>query len=841
MWTGALAVGQTVVITYSVQVRNPDPGDKVMINRVVSDALGSNCPSTVSAATADPVCTTQTSVVVPALAVTVTADRTSTTPGGVVGYTVTVQNVGETPYLAATVTSSLTDVLDDASYDGNATATGGSVSLAGDALVWVGDLPIGAEVSFTYSVTVNSPDLGDRSLVTAVSSADAGSTCTAGIPCTNVVAVLVPGLSVSTYADAATATPGDLVTFTITVTNTGETSYVGATISAPLDNVLDDATFSGVATATAGIVTYTAPNLDWTGSLSPGESAIISYSVVVDPPGAGNRSMTSTVVAPDPGSTCQAGSLTAACTATVVILVPGLSIAQTADTATTTPGSVVGYTIQINNDGETPYTAVTMTDALSGVLTDSVYNNDAAVTVGGGTLNYAAPVLTWTGDLAVGATATVTFSITVNNPDNGDKEMVNSVSSDAPGSSCPSGSSAPGCVTIVRVLVPGLLIATVADRSTVIAGSPVQYTITLTNNGETDYAPATLTSSLLDVLDDASYSGDATTTVGTVGVVNNTLTWSGSLAVGATATITYSVTTYYPPPGNRSLTNTVVSTSPGSTCTGDAAPGCSVSVGLLNPALTITKIVDTPEIVAGGIVRYTISATNTGEADYAEAVLSDSLAGLLDDAVYNGDASAGTGVVTDDDGTVDWSGPLPMGDTVVITFSVTVNATVTGDELLANEVLSASVGSSCPTPGANPACATSTTVFAQTLTLTGLTPGFSLTGQPGSIVEGEGILVMTVTTNSQSGYVVTVQPQDDVLAPLTPGNPDSIPVGQLGVRESGNSPFQFFTPDTPVVVHQQNRPSAPGGDAVSNDYQVQIPFVSSDTYSGTLEYIASTQ
>ncbi|MDQ1398789.1 MAG: hypothetical protein QOK20_721, partial [Acidimicrobiaceae bacterium] len=41
--------------------------------------------------------------------------------------------------------------------------------------------------------------------------------------------------------------------------------------------------------------------------------------------------------------------------------------------------------------------------------------------------------------------------------------------------------------------------------------------------------------------------------------------------------------------------------------------------------------------------------------------------------------------------------------------------------------------------------------------------------------------------------------------------------------------------------HQQNAASAPLGDAVSNDYQVQIPFVAPDTYSATLEYIVSAQ
>jgi hypothetical protein len=61
------------------------------------------------------------------------------------------------------------------------------------------------------------------------------------------------------------------------------------------------------------------------------------------------------------------------------------------------------------------------------------------------------------------------------------------------------------------------------------------------------------------------------------------------------------------------------------------------------------------------------------------------------------------------------------------------------------------------------------------------------------------------------------------------------------VRETGASQFRPLSASTPLVVHRQNVPSAPGGDAISNDFRIQIPFVSSDTYSATLDYIASAQ
>ncbi len=100
---------------------------------------------------------------------------------------------------------------------------------------------------------------------------------------------------------------------------------------------------------------------------------------------------------------------------------------------------------------------------------------------------------------------------------------------------------------------------------------------------------------------------------------------------------------------------------------------------------------------------------------------------------------------------------------------------------------------------------------------------------------------MTVTSNSTSGYVVTVQAGDAWLAPLDPRNGSAIAIALLRVRESGSSLFRSLSDQSALVIHQQSGPSAAQGDAVGNDYQIEIPFVPADTYSVTLDYIVSTQ
>lgn len=127
------------------------------------------------------------------------------------------------------------------------------------------------------------------------------------------------------------------------------------------------------------------------------------------------------------------------------------------------------------------------------------------------------------------------------------------------------------------------------------------------------------------------------------------------------------------------------------------------------------------------------------------------------------------------------------------------------------------------------------------ITMTGLTPSFTLTGIPGATVDTALVPVtFNVQTNSIGGYSVTVESATPTLVG-TGGNTDSIPIGALSVRETGTTPFTALSNGATATVHSQaTRSALVGGDNLSNDYQVVIPFVNSDTYTATLNYLAST-
>jgi hypothetical protein len=152
------------------------------------------------------------------------------------------------------------------------------------------------------------------------------------------------------------------------------------------------------------------------------------------------------------------------------------------------------------------------------------------------------------------------------------------------------------------------------------------------------------------------------------------------------------------------------------------------------------------------------------------------------------------------------------------------------------------LGTALLVSGGAPADAAPTTVqvtVGSKITLSGVTPSFALTGDPETTVGQNGVVAMNVKTNNHTGYTVTVQADAPSLSGTIAGNTDVVPVGSIGVRETGGGALSPLSAVAPVTVHSQSTRSAGPGDDLSNDFQVTIPFVNADTYSGTLTYLAA--
>ena len=115
------------------------------------------------------------------------------------------------------------------------------------------------------------------------------------------------------------------------------------------------------------------------------------------------------------------------------------------------------------------------------MLDDVTYNGDAdqGATVTGTTL-------TWSGPVAIAETVTITYSVTVNRPDAGDKLLKNVVQlPERFNSNCTAGSTDPACTTVTGV--QQYTVVKKASTERVNAGDSVRCTITVTNTGQVAY------------------------------------------------------------------------------------------------------------------------------------------------------------------------------------------------------------------------------------------------------------------------------------------------------------------------------------------------------------------
>lgn len=153
------------------------------------------------------------------------------------------------------------------------------------------------------------------------------------------------------------------------------------------------------------------------------------------------------------------------------------------------------------------------------------------------------------------------------------------------------------------------------------------------------------------------------------------------------------------------------------------------------------------------------------------------------------------------------------------------------------------VGSQLPAAAApNDTSADTTTAnvgVSSSITLSGLTPAFTLTGLPGATVAETDAVAYNVNTNNVGGYAVNVQAAAAALTPAGTSS-DTIPIDDLSVRDgSGTGAYTALSNTSAVTLHTKDTRSVQAGDDYTDDYSVAIPFVASDTYSVTLDYVAT--
>ena len=347
-------------------------------------------------------------------------------------------------------------------------------------------------------------------------------------------------------------------------------------------------------------------------------------------------------------------------------------------TGTFNPGGTVTYTVVLSNAGPSTQTdnpGDEFTDVLPASLTlvsANASSGTAVATVGTNTV-------TWNGSLANGASVTITISATIAASTAAGTVVTNqgTASFDADGNGTNESSAltddpgvaGPSNPTSFTVITPSTVTGTKTVTGTFNRGGAVTYTIVLSNAGPsaqadnpgnefTDILPASLT-----LVSATASSGTAVATVGT-----STVTWDGSLANGASVTITINATiaastapgtavanqgtVSFDADGNGTNETTALTDDPGVAGAADATTFTTST----EPTVTATKTV-VGTFTQGGTITYTIVISNSGsltQADNAGNELTDILpAGL---SLVSASATGGTAVATTATNTVTWNG-----------------------------------------------------------------------------------------------------------------------------------------------------------------------------------------
>jgi len=742
-WTGSLDVGASVTLTYSVVIKAGVTKADTMTNKIIGQGTDANDGTTPAASNcvtgSEPGCSSTLTGATSALSVAKVSDPptgSSVIPSQTVTYTLTATNSGDVPEMA-TLSDNLSGVADNATLVASSLTSDVGAQPTYDSstnkLSWTGGpLAPGQTATVTYQVVVNSDAVPPAELHNNVVGSGTNpdnpgvpsdSTCVTGLEpgCSSDLSVVNKSLHVDKVSDPPSGsfvTPGQTVTYTLTATNNGDVVYDDAELSDNLTDVLDNATLVGSPTSDFGAdPTLDGNTLTWNGSVPVGQTVTVIYSVKVNPDATEGAVLENRVT----GGDCSPDCVTYATVGDA-----DLDVTKTSDPPTgsiVTPGQTITYTVKGTNTGEVPLDPVTLTDDLSGVLQNAGLVKDSLVTVTGwpaATLD--GSTVAWNGSLQPGQVVTITYQVVVNSDAVKGQSLGNQVVATAvdpanpdvpPGNTCQTGTE-PGCSTDNTVAKVGLDITKTSNPPSgtkVAANQVVTYQVTAENVGEIALDSVTLADDMSGVSNNATLvGGSLTTTSGDLPVVSGTtLKWTGSLDAGQTVTVTYQVKVNSDAKVGDSITNTVTGRAPSpnvpgedvpSTCVAGTESQCSSVLPIGESGWHLTKVSDPvtgSEVSAGQIVTYKVTAVNDGDFDLSPAVVTDDLSNVLQHATLAGNMTASKGNAPTVDGAeLMWTGPLAVGQTVVLTYQVQIDGGIAPQDTLVNHVVGKATNPNVP-------------------------------------------------------------------------------------------------------------------------------------------------
>ena len=336
--------------------------------------------------------------------------------------------------------------------------------------------------------------------------------------------------------------PGEALTYTIVASNTGPNTITGAVIADTFPAALTNVSWTVTAAGDAGGFWPAAGgNINQPVTMPPESTITYTVSATVAAGATGTVVNTATIT-PPPQSTDTNPANNSATDTDLLGPPADLQITVNDGQTSAVPGSPITYTIVVTNAGPNAATGAAVADAFPSTLTGVTYT--ATATGGatgfaqsgtgniGNTVNMpSGSTVTYTAKATVSPAATGALSdtATVTPPTNvSDPNLANNTATDT--------DTLPASTTDLQL--------TITDgQTTATPGSPLTYTVVVTNAGPSAVTGATVTDALPTALTGVSYTATATGgatgfPASATGNINNTV----NMPVGSTVTYIVSAT-----------------------------------------------------------------------------------------------------------------------------------------------------------------------------------------------------------------------------------------------------------------------------------------------------------
>jgi uncharacterized repeat protein (TIGR01451 family) len=617
----------TATLTFTVHVEHPFAPTLTSIDNVVirTGDTPPACPG------ADPRCASLPIGAV--VSITKSVAEPVAMPGGTLTYTIEVDNftgvaAGSTT-VADPLPAGITAFAWTCAASGGATCPNASGSGAVNQVIPA--IPAGGQLIYTVTATVSATP--PASIVnTATLTPAPGNSCDDNGCASTVTIATAPIVRVEKSTTALAVIPNSTVTYTVTVTNTGNSPAGGTVVHDPIP-----ADFGSASWTCAGSGGAVCPNAGGSGDINETiavlpAGGVVTYTVTAVATATPSATVVNTVtVTPPPSGECDGGDCSAS-TSTPAGALTAMTVTKDDGATTYTPGGSGTYTIVVTNAGPSTANNVSVNDPFpAGVTLSAAVTCTPAGAAACGTITGAAGA---TGFSVVGATIaagpgnSVTYTVPVafaatmtQNP------LVNNVTVTQPDDPSSAGAS-DSDTTLVQ---DGLGISKTDGSATYTPGGSATYTVVVTNAGPSNAANVSVSDALpagvtLSGTPTCIAAGTATcgTITGTAGGTTFSAT-AASIAAGAANTLTYTVPVQFAASMTTNpLVNTVTATDPGDP-TGATATDTDTLAA--QDGLSISKTDGSATYTPGGTATYTVVVTNAGPSNAAKCQRQRSAAG----------------------------------------------------------------------------------------------------------------------------------------------------------------------------------------------------------------------